>query len=222
MVGAGGWNQNASTWLHGIHGTSKRTVPYTGAKTDFSTVLYPGSLKDCSQCHLPNTVNYGATAGLTGGALQPSLLWSYGATGTMATTTAAPAVTNPQVTTTVNSGNSPYVTIGTNYGNGFKYTMAGATVASYTPSTGTATTAAIAGAGGVTVPADSASLVSSPISAACFSCHDDFTAKNHMRNNGGVLYQPRGTAAALDNAEGCLACHGQGTIMDPVVIHQQQ
>jgi hypothetical protein len=60
--------------------------------------------------------------------------------------------------------------------------------------------------------------VSSPISAACFSCHDTSTAKNHMTTNGGAIYAPRG--AGFVNGEACLACHGAGKVSDAVAAHQ--
>ena len=196
---ADGWSGDSSTWLHGIHGASKRTAPFTPVNTDYSTVLYPGLLKDCNQCHLPNTNNFGATGGA---ALQPNLLWSYVATGTVAAPVAAAyAVSNPQLALTTNTTLtiSPYVTVGTVYGNNFSYSVA----------TGVSTAAA------------ATTLVNSPIASVCFACHDTSSAKGHMTTNGGVIYGLRGAAAALVNNEACLVCHGQGTIEDAAVVHQQ-
>jgi OmcA/MtrC family decaheme c-type cytochrome len=197
---AGGWSADSSTWLHGIHGASKRTVPYTPVSTDYSTVLYPGLLKDCHQCHLPNTVNFGATGGA---ALQPNLLWSYSAIGIIAAAApAAYAVSNPQLALLTNTTktNSPYVTVGSsNYGSNFSYTVA----------TGTSTAAS------------ATSLVNSPIASACFACHDTSAAQGHITTNGGILYGVRGAAATLVNNEACLVCHGQGAIEDAEVVHQQ-
>jgi OmcA/MtrC family decaheme c-type cytochrome len=200
-----GWIANSSTFVHGIHGASKRTVGYTwagaSATDNYSFIGYPGVLKDCNQCHLPNTVNFGAT----GTALQPNLLWPTGASGTISTTSNT-------------FRNSPYVVAGTNYGNGFSFVSAGATVAAYTPAGGTLVAAHVAGAGGEIIPAQSTTLVSSPISSACFSCHDTATAKNHMTTNGGAIYEARSTA--LLKGEACLACHGAGTQFDAAVVHQ--
>jgi OmcA/MtrC family decaheme c-type cytochrome len=201
-----GWVANANTFVHGIHGASKRTVGYTwagvSATDNYSTLGYPGVLKDCNQCHLPNTVNFGATGGTT---VAPNLLWPSGATGTISTTSNT-------------FRNSPYVVAGTNYGNGFSFTPAGATVGAQTSSTGVVTAAHVAAAGGEIVAADAATLVSSPISAACFSCHDTSTAKNHIKTNGGAVYEPRATALA--KGEACLACHGAGKISDVAAVHQ--
>ena len=161
-------------------------------------------LSDCKQCHLPDTVNYGAN-GMT---LQPNLLWPTGATGKF----------DPASTTAFR--NSPYIVVDNtrNYGNGFGYTAAGATVAAYTKSDGTVVAAHVAGAGGETVPADPQTLVSSPISAACFACHDTASARSHMSTQGGAVYEPR--VSALAKGESCLVCHGAGRIADAVVVHQ--
>ena len=202
-----GWVANSNTFIHGIHGAEKRTNPYLWAATsttdNFSLIGYPGVLKDCNQCHVANTVNYGAT-GMT---VQPNLLWPTGATGKF----------DPASTTAFR--NSPYITVDNvkNYGNNFSYTAAGATVSAYTTSAGTTVAAHVAGAGGETVQADAASLVSSPISAACFSCHDTQSAKNHMVTNGGAVYEARSTA--LTKGEACLVCHGAGKEFDAAVVH---
>ena len=218
-----GWQVDSSTWLHGIHGASKRTVTYGGAGYDWSTVLYPGQLKDCSQCHLPNTVNYGGGdssqgGGYTGGTLQPNLLWTTTTTGTALSAasavaaTASYAVVNPQNTLTPSATltTSQYVTYGQAYGTGFSSTVnAASAVAVVTQAAGT-------------------TLVNSPIASACFACHTDQTAVNHMQQTGGgVINSPRSAHLASDgvtlvNTEACLACHGQGTTMDAAVVHQTQ
>ncbi len=195
-----GWAVNSSTFVHGIHGASKRSVAYTWNK-DWSQTLYPGVLKDCNQCHVANTVNFGAS----GATLQPNLLWPYNATGT----TVAPVATT-----------SPYIaqTAGTKYGLGFAFTAQGATVASYTLVDGTVVPAKVAGAGGYTRAAENTTLMSSPIASACFACHDTSLAKAHMVTNGGAVYEARSTA--LSKTEGCLVCHGAGKEFDVAVVHQ--
>jgi OmcA/MtrC family decaheme c-type cytochrome len=203
-----GWIANSNTYIHGIHGASKRTQAYTwagnSATDNFSMLGYPGILKDCNQCHLPNTVNFGATGGTT---VQPNLMWPTGATGVA-------------YTASNSFRNSPYITSGTNYGNGFSFTPAGAVVPTQTSSAipPVVTAAHVAAAGGETVAADPATLVSSPIAAACFSCHDTQSAKNHIVTNGGAVYQPRATMAT--KGEACLVCHGAGTEFDAAVVHQ--
>jgi hypothetical protein len=37
-------------------------------------------------------------------------------------------------------------------------------------------------------------LVSSPIAAACFACHDSSTARQHMTTNGAAIYKKRSDA----------------------------
>jgi OmcA/MtrC family decaheme c-type cytochrome len=202
-----GWSANSNTFIHGIHGASKRTVPFDWVKSyGFADVGYPGILKDCNQCHLPNTVNLSATGGTT---VAPNMLWLTVGTGTYTASTTKP--------------NSIYVTEGTNYGNLFSFTPAGATVGAYTPSTGPAVAAHVAAAGGETVAADPATLVSSPLSSACFSCHDSSLARTHMHQNGGAIYEARSTVSdarkALVNSETCLACHGAGKLADAAAVH---
>jgi OmcA/MtrC family decaheme c-type cytochrome len=239
-----GWPVDISSWVHGIHGASKRTVPWT-ASADFTSVLYPGQLKDCNQCHLPNTVNFGSTGGFDGAGANPNLLsnmlWSYTATGSISTPSAASfAVSNPQTPASTNTGTSPYVTNITTtatkaatgyayggYGNAFAFANASAVLGAYTPSSAqntaiiTQSAVVVTNPLGQSVAADPAALVNSPISSACSACHTDQNEWNHMKSNGGVLYGQRGTAA-LVNGEACLTCHGQGTIMDAAVVHQQQ
>jgi OmcA/MtrC family decaheme c-type cytochrome len=210
-----GWVANTSTFIHGIHGASKRTVPYmwaaVAADDNYSQIGYPGLLKDCNQCHLPSTVNFGATGGTS---VATNLLWPTSATGKFDASTA----------NTTAFRNSPYVVTdnATNYGNGFSYTPAGSTVSAYTPSSGTAVAAHVAGAGGETVAADPATLVNSPMASACFSCHDTSLAKAHMTQNGGAIYVARSSVSsggALVNNETCLTCHAAGKVADAAAIH---
>ena len=219
-VSGGAWTADSRTWIHGIHaGNNTNGAPTTIRTQNFmpdspnslgwQQVLYPGVIKNCSQCHLPNTVNFGSTGGQ---AVAPNLLWPAVATGNIT----AGATTSPYIPTTYAL---PY-----NFGNGFTYTAAGATVSAYTPSNGSggagvAVAAHVAGAGGETVPAQNTTLVNSAIASACFACHDTSTAKGHMTTNGGAIYEARATA--LLKSEACLACHGQGGIVDAEVVHQQ-
>jgi OmcA/MtrC family decaheme c-type cytochrome len=200
---SGGWSYNSSTFIHGIHGASKRTVPYTWQSgQSYWTLGYPGVLKDCAQCHLPNTVNFGAS----GATLQPNLLATTTATGT--TSAAGPST-------------SPYIaqTAGTKYGLAFSFTPQGQAVASYTLVDGTVVTPATpAPVGGYTRQAEATTLINSPISAACFACHDTVAATNHMLTNGGSIYGARG-AQPVVSKEACLVCHGAGSVQDAVVVH---
>jgi len=177
---ADGWSYNASTFIHGIHGASKRTTKYTWQSAlSFWTLGYPGVLRDCTQCHEANTVNFGANAST----LLPNLLWTTVATGT---TSAAGASTSPDIAQTA----------GKAYGSGFSVSSAG-----------------------VSTLAAGTTLVSSPISAVCYSCHTDNAVKVHISQNGGVLYEARSTA--LVKSESCLFCHGQGRVYDVEAVHHK-
>jgi OmcA/MtrC family decaheme c-type cytochrome len=101
---------------------------------------------------------------------------------------------------------SPFVQVATgtplapNYGKGFSFTVAT----------------------GVTLQAEAATLVSSPITAACASCHDSAVAIAHFKGNGGTFYQARGTGATsvfATNVEQCLICHGNGKTADIRAVH---
>ena len=235
-----GFPYDSSTWYHGIHGASQRTVPFVvegKSAEDFSTLLFPGQLKDCSQCHLSDTANFGiaeATGQLA------NKLWSYTATGTVvAPTDSSSTVINvitgvkgaagAYVAPAVPAGSLVAATAG-GYGNAFSYTAASAVAASYTacggatalPCTTTTVPAQVAPAGGLTIKADPLTLVNSPFASACSSCHDDVVSQSHIKANGGFIQATRGTAAALVNTEQCVTCHGQGRTMDAVVIHQQR
>jgi len=107
---------------------------------------------------------------------------------------------------------SPEVTALTNYGIGFSYN-AGLTTANSCKPDGTL----VANPAGGTVPADPQTLVISPITTACFACHDSPLARVHMQVNGGSIYAPRSTA--LLQVETCMVCHDSGRIADIKVMH---
>ena len=226
------------------YSSGKRTVPFSWHRDQVPTVaggfnaaanVYPGILKRCDNCHVPNAVNFGAS----GTTLLPTLLWSTSATGAYnsATDTSKILPRDPATGLIMSylTANNVY-----NYGNLFSYTPAGSVVASYkpavivapatTPTAGTATTAVIAPSGGTIVPADKETLVESPITAACVACHDTSTAKLHFGQYGGVFYGKRkdndisypstGTyTGTLVNKETCLICHGMGRDQDVAAVH---
>jgi OmcA/MtrC family decaheme c-type cytochrome len=71
-----------------------------------------------------------------------------------------------------------------------------------------------------TTQATTTTLVNSPITHACFGCHDSNMAIEHMKLNGGAFFASRGSlngnvqGAKLTNRETCLLCHGSGKIAD--------
>ncbi|HEY2872837.1 MAG TPA: hypothetical protein VGJ56_13020, partial [Reyranella sp.] len=94
--------------------------------------------------------------------------------------------------------NSPFITAGAVYGNGFSFNA------------GT----------GVTTAAAATSLVQSPTVTVCSACHDSPDAISHFQVNGAAFYQARGTAITGTN-ESCLVCHGTGRIADIAVVHSK-
>ncbi|HEY2560412.1 MAG TPA: OmcA/MtrC family decaheme c-type cytochrome [Caldimonas sp.] len=175
-----GWTIDSTAMVHAIHSAAKRQNHYTYnavSPTDgFFNVTYPGILSDCQTCHLPGTFDFSATPPA---ALDNRLFRTAG-----------------QGTYAASFANSPYVTIGVPYGNGFSFD---------------ATT-------GTTTPAAASTLVISPTATTCSACHDSTSAISHMQTNGGAFYQSRGTAIG-GTTESCLVCHGTGRIADIAVVH---
>ncbi len=157
---SGGWSAGSVAHVHGIHGAAKRTVPLTwhtatgiadeiGNADAWQEVAYPGILRNCLQCHLPNTVNFG-----TGTATNNSnAKWAYengnvpyytvgqnkyftagtytgwAVSGVGATGTCAPAASATTVLPMTEATYSPYVSKGpfattTDYGAGYAYNFA--------------------------------------------------------------------------------------------------
>jgi OmcA/MtrC family decaheme c-type cytochrome len=203
-----GWSSNASTFVHAIHGTGKRTVDYgwtascpagstwsaanarcedntthAKVKAGFAEVEYPQSPANCNACHTDDAGSY-AFQGVTVG----NLLWTTAASETMS------AATGP--------AQSPYVDLDKNYGAGFAVSMG--------PNGGAPAIS----------PAAATTLVTSPITAACFSCHDGAGARTHMTAMGGSLYKARSTVSTTLDVETCLHCHGVGRGFDVVLMHR--
>jgi OmcA/MtrC family decaheme c-type cytochrome len=64
---------------------------------------------------------------------------------------------------------------------------------------------------GVTTPAAGTSLVMSPLTGVCSSCHDSNADISHMTQNGGSFYSPRSQAVVNGTTtEECMICHGPG------------
>jgi len=214
-----GWSASSSTFIHSIHGSSIRTVGFnwhaacpagtsitdgscTASNADsFANITYPGILNNCQQCHLAGTYDFSATASA---AALPNLLMS---------TVAA----NPSSTTLITADitTAPYVTPGTDYGLGF-------TTGNITTGTqnGVACTTAAPCVCSLTAPcqATSATLVKSPITAACSACHDSPTDLTHMQQMGGSFYQKR--SLAMVQTEQCMLCHGPGRVAAIADVHK--
>ena len=171
----------------------------------FADIGYPGILSNCQACHLPGTYDFSATASASA---VPNRLYRTVATGKYNGTSSASALSIFSL--------SPYVIADnvTDYGTGFSFNAATASQ--------------------VTTPAAATTLVISPITTACFACHDDALATAHMTSNGGQIYAPRGTLATAGvpgsgsgalgavsngNGEACLVCHGPGKVADIKAVH---
>jgi len=150
--------------------------------------------KDCETCHLPGTYDFSSTTNGSNGNASASViqnrLYRTVGTGKYNGTASNP---NPVAVFSI----SPYVIADNvmDYGTGFGYN-AGTAVA--TPAAGT-------------------TLVISPITTVCFSCHDSTLARAHIESNGGSIYAPR--TAALAKTETCMVCHDVGRIADIKVMH---
>jgi OmcA/MtrC family decaheme c-type cytochrome len=216
-VDSAGFTYDSGTFYHAIHAASKRTVPFViNGGLDFSQLLFPGQLKNCSHCHLDNTANFGiaeATGQLA------NKLWSYTSKGTV---NAQPNLIN-QVTDVATSSVPVTYPAGTllpapsvaTTNKGFSYAISSANVPSATYAT-------------------DGTLLSSPFAAACSSCHDDWVSQNHIAIMGGQVNAVHsvvsgtqtaasgvpGSDVALRNTETCVTCHGQGRQQDAILIHQ--
>jgi OmcA/MtrC family decaheme c-type cytochrome len=200
-----GWGADSTSYIHAIHASAKRQVPFTWHATSttesFANIKFPGVLKECETCHLPGTYNFAASASA---AAMPNRLYRTVATGifngTAGTLTTGCTVTpiNDCLQTAVGVFSlSPYVTRDntTSYGAGFS----------------------VAAATGVPTNAAATTLVNSPIATQCFACHDSPLARAHIAINGGSIYATRATA--LSTTETCMVCHDVGRIADIKVMH---
>lgn len=188
--GSQGWSVDSTSFIHAIHAGAKRQTKFTyyaASTTDgFWDIKYPGVLKNCEACHLVGKGTYDFSAAGSAVPSPNNRPYRTVVTGTLASTS----------TTAFRFPPAPsYVTLDNNYGAGFSFNAATASQA---------TTAAV----GTT-------LVTSPITAVCFACHDNNTTVSagmgqtpvaHMKAQGGSIYEARSTA--LLKTELCNTCHG--------------
>ena len=189
-----GWSAGSKYFIHGIHAGRKRTVPYTW----HATAVGPGY----DEVEFPGTLNTCTTCHVPN-------------TYDFTNTTNLNAIANMELTTVATGKyntdpltNSTYYTVSPyvvadnvrDYGVGFSYN---------------ATT-------NVTTEAAGTTLVQSPITSACASCHDSTIAINHMKSNGGQFYSPRSAVLSLGaSQEQCMICHGPGRTAAIGVVHQR-
>jgi OmcA/MtrC family decaheme c-type cytochrome len=257
-VASSGWSADSTYFVHAIHAGAKRDVKYTWdapgpatslpdggiAAESFADIEYPGVLRDCQTCHLPNTYDFSATA--SANAL-PNKQLRVVATGAYngifnTTTNVGGSITNYSANCTASASSTqtalgffelaPYVATVTapypavppstsTYGIGYSFNAGASASTGCTPD------------GKVyTIPAGStpdqgdtnardaygASLVNSPIAGVCSACHDSPAALAHFEQQGGSIYEPR--SSALKKVESCLICHGTGQIADIAQVHK--
>jgi OmcA/MtrC family decaheme c-type cytochrome len=187
-----GWSAGSKYFIHAIHAGRKRVVPYTWHATEAG----PGY----GEVEFPGTLNLCTNC-------HTSDTYDFVASTNMSQLANQPLTT--VATGTYNSNplvNSSYYTLSpyviadgvTNYGAGFSYNAA---------------TNATTQAAGTT-------LVISPITSACASCHDTSIAIDHMTANGGRFYSTR-SAALTGGPEQCMICHGPGRIAPIGEVHQR-
>jgi OmcA/MtrC family decaheme c-type cytochrome len=71
---------------------------------------------------------------------------------------------------------------------------------------------------GVTTAAAGTTLVISPLTTICSSCHDSKASIAHMEQNGGAFYKPRSSVSA--GQEQCMLCHGPGKVAAIGAMHR--
>jgi OmcA/MtrC family decaheme c-type cytochrome len=57
-----GWSVDAASFVHAIHASAPRNVPFNYYGVDWSKVKYPGVLARCDQCHVPGSYDFTNTA----------------------------------------------------------------------------------------------------------------------------------------------------------------
>ena len=189
-----GWAAGSKYFIHAIHAGRKRTIPYTWHATEAG----PGY----DEVEFPGTLNTCTTCHVPN-TYDFTNATNLNAIANMELTTVATGKydTNPLTNSTYYTV-SPYVVADNikDYGAGFSYNAAN----------------------NATTEAAGSTLVLSPITGACASCHDSTIAINHMTANGGQFYSQRATVLSLGaSQEQCLICHGPGRVAAIGVVHQR-
>ena len=204
-----GWSVSSNAHVHAIHSAAKRTADggpkftwtakdatggTTGAPVEgFFNVGYPGILRNCQQCHLPNTVNFGTTANA---AQATSLPFRTACSGT----TAMGGTGGTATATTM----SPYVTAGQVCGAGFSASLA----------TGVITDAATT----TLVNSPIANACFSCHTTASAMAHIRYNGGSLYATRASLQTDPANPTKLVNN-EQCLVCHGAGRVADAEVVH---
>ncbi len=189
-----GWSAGSKYFIHAVHAGRKRSVDFT---------WHAAAAGDgYNEIEFPGTLNHCTTCHVAG-TYDFTNATSFAAIPNMTVTTAATGTLDPDpLTNSTYYTVSPYVSPDgvTNYGNAFSYNAAS----------------------NATTEAAGTTLVISPITAACASCHDTTIAVTHMRQNGGLFYEQRSAAlGASAPQEQCMICHGPGRVAAIGVVHQR-
>ena len=166
-----GWSADSTEFVHAIHAGAKRSVKYNwhaiSATDGFWDIKYPGVLKNCESCHLPNTYDYSAA-----GSTVPVPNNRQYRTVMAGTSTAATISTSPYVAQTA----------GTAYGAGYSVSAA---------------TGAITQAAGTTlVTSPIATVCFSCHDSTTVVAGKTESAVDHMKRQGASLYTSRTTGLA--------------------------
>lgn len=185
-----GWSADSISFVHAIHAGNKRKNAFTWhAATTASSYADVAYPGVLKECEACHVPGtYDFSATASANAL-PNRLYRTVGTGKYNGTSTATELSVFSL--------SPYVVKDnvTDYGAGFSFNA------------GT----------GVTVAAAGTTLVISPVSTACFACHDSNDAKAHMEINGGSIYAAR--AGALAKTETCMVCHANERIAGIKEMH---
>ena len=184
-----GWSADSTSFIHAIHGSSKRSSEFTWHASSTTSSF--------AEVGYPGILSKCETCHLPGTYDFSAKASSEQEANRLYRTVATGTVVTGTSTALQKFSASPYVTEGTNYGTGFSFNAAT----------------------GVTTQAAATTLVSSPTANACFGCHDTSAAKEHMRDNGGAIYDARSLVASKGEKESCMVCHGAGRAVDVNLVH---
>ena len=194
-----GENYSFKRMIHGIHGTSKRTYPFTHG----NTIIAPFS----------KATGLTTADGFLAGTGTPPL-------GTLFT---------PWATTTLVPAGSPFASGVENYAAEVAYPGIGLDCNtchvnnSWKQDLGTVGSVVAKPVIDGTTTVDTNPLnwmVITPKAASCTSCHDSTTAINHVISSGGSAFGTATQAQSFQTQESCVDCHGPGKPLGVDAVHK--